>query len=137
MGFFKLLVKGALAHGADALMNVANTATGGLAGKVSNTIISGAKNNAGLIGKVAGGIGKHVLSKSTRNKLSNIADKAIKYIPNGEVRTALTKINNVAQGRNENYKVKSKIKNMKSNDGANNPDTNKVIRIKPKLASTD
>ncbi|KAK8834151.1 hypothetical protein M9Y10_025317 [Tritrichomonas musculus] len=71
MGFFKLLVKGALAHGTDALMNVA---TGGLAGKISNTIIIGAKNNAGLIGKVAGGIGKHVLSKSTRNKLSNIAD---------------------------------------------------------------
>ena len=137
MGFFKSLVKGALKHGTGALMNVANTATGGLASKVSNSIVSGAKNNAGLIGKVASGIGKHVLSDSTRNKLSSIADKAIKYIPNGEVRTALTKINNVAQGRNENYNVKTKMKNMNSNDGANNPNSNKAIKLKPKWASTD
>ena len=89
-------------------MNFANSATGGLAGKVVNTAIDGVNKHAGIIGKVAQGIGRKLLSDKTSEKISNFADTAIKYIPKGNVRTALEKVNNAAQGRNVNYSVKTK-----------------------------
>ena len=90
-------------------MNFANSATGGLAGKIVNTAIDGVNKHAGVIGKVAQGIGQKLFSDKTREKISNFADKAIKFIPKGNVRTALEKVNNAAQGRNENYNIKTKI----------------------------
>ena len=108
-GFFKKLIKTGIGLASKHLMNFANSATGGLAGKVVNTAIDGVNKHAGIIGKVAQGIGRKLLSDKTREKISNFADKAIKYIPKGNVRTALEKVNNAAQGRNENYNVKTKI----------------------------
>ena len=109
MGIFKKFIKTGIGLASKHLMNFANSATGGLAGKVVNTAIDGVNKHAGIIGKVAQGIGRKLLSDKTREKISNFADTAIKYIPKGNVRTALEKVNNAAQGRNENYNVKTKI----------------------------
>lgn len=108
-GFFKKFIKTGIGLASKHLMNFANSATGGLAGKVVNTAIDGVNKHAGIIGKVAQGIGRKLLSDKTREKISNFADTAIKYIPKGNVRTALEKVNNAAQGRKENYSVKTKI----------------------------
>lgn len=108
-GFFKKFIKTGIGLASKHLMNFANSATGGLAGKIVNTAVDGVNKHAGIIGKVAQGIGRKLLSDKTREKISNLADTAIKYIPKGNVRTALEKVNNAAQGRNENYNVKTKI----------------------------
>ena len=108
-GFFKKFIKTGIGLASKHLMNFANSATGGLAGKIVNTAVYGVNKHAGIIGKVAQGIGRKLLSDKTREKISNLADTAIKYIPKGNVRTALEKVNNAAQGRNENYNVKTKI----------------------------
>ena len=108
-GFFKKFIKTGIGLASKHLMNFANSATGGLAGKIINTAVDGVNKHAGIIGKVAQGIGRKLLSDKTREKISNLADTAIKYIPKGNVRTALEKVNNAAQGRNENYNVKTKI----------------------------
>ena len=99
MGFIKNFVKTGLGLAGKHLMNWANTATGGLAGKLVNTVVDGANKHAGIIGKVASSIGQKLLSDETRNKISKFTDKALEYIPEGSVKTALTKINNAAQGR--------------------------------------
>lgn len=69
---------------------------GGIATKYLGGIIH---RNADTIGKAAGGIGRKYLSSTTRNNLSNIADTAIKYMPNGTIKDTLRTINNNAQGR--------------------------------------
>ena len=104
MGFFKNMVRNAVGLAGKTIGDWANAVTGGLAGKVGNLV----KDNAGLLGKVAGGIGRAVLSDKARDFLSKAADKALKYIPNGSVKDALQKMNNAAQGRDENYGLKSK-----------------------------
>ena len=108
-GFLKKFIKTGIGLAGKHLMNFANSATGGLAGKIVNTAIDGVNKHAGVIGKVAQGIGQKLFSDKTREKISNFADKAIKFIPKGNVRTALEKVNNAAQGRNENYNIKTKI----------------------------
>ena len=101
-GFLKKFIKTGVGLATKHLMNFANNNTGGLAGKLVDSAINGVNKHAGLIGKVAQGIGRKVLSDETREKLSNFADSAIKYIPKGSVRTALEKVNNAAQGRPNN-----------------------------------
>ena len=108
-GFLKKFIKTGIGLAGKHLMNFSNGVSGGLAGKVVDNAIDGVNKHAGVIGKVAQGIGRKLLSDKTRANISNLADTAIKYIPKGNVRTALEKVNNVAQGRNENYNVKTKI----------------------------
>lgn len=103
-GFFKNFVRQGLGLAGKHLMNAANAATGGLAGKLVNGAIDGATKNAGVIGKVASQLGKRFLSDKTRNWLSKTADKALDYLPDGNVKTALSKINNAAQGRADDSK---------------------------------
>ena len=103
MGIMKHIMQGSLDVGAKSLMGAADAATGGLASKLTNTMIHGVHNNAGVIGKVASGIGKSMLNDKFRGKLAGIADKALDYIPAGTVKTALTKINDEAQGRKGTY----------------------------------
>ncbi len=107
MGLFKHMFKSALGKTMKNGMNFLNANTGGLAGKLTGTILKGASDHAGTIGKVASGLGKAFLSDKARQGLSKMADSALKYIPKGNVKNALTKINNSAQGRDLNYKVKS------------------------------
>ena len=104
-GFLKKFIKTGVGLATKHLMNFANNNTGGLAGKLVDSAINGVNKHAGLIGKVAQGIGRKVLSDETREKLSNFADSAIKYIPKGSVRTALEKVNNAAQGRPNNKSI--------------------------------
>ena len=102
-GAFQGALQGAIGMGARSLMGAADAATGGLASQLTNKIIHSADSNAGMIGKVASGLGKSMLNDKFRNKLSSVADKALQYIPEGSVKTALTKINNEAQGRSGPY----------------------------------
>ena len=104
-GFLKKFIKTGVGLATKHLMNFANNNTGGLAGKLVDSAINGVNKHAGIIGKVAQGIGRKVLSDETREKLSNFADSAIKYIPKGSVRTALEKVNNAAQWRLNNKSI--------------------------------
>ena len=88
------------------LGGIADYYSGGLAGKVGNLI----KQHSGLIGKVAGGIGRAVLPEKVRNALSTITDAALKLVPEGEVKTTLSKINDAAQQRKDNGKTLSNTK---------------------------
>lgn len=103
MGIMKNLIQGAIGAGAKSLMGAADAASGGLASKLTDTVIKGADSHAGLIGKVASGIGQKFLSDKTRSAMSNIANKAIDYLPSGSVKTALSKINDAAQGKSGTY----------------------------------
>ena len=104
-GFLKKFIKTGVGLATKHLMNFVNNHTGGLAGKLVNTAIDGVNKHAGLIGKVAQGIGRNLLIDDARKKLSNFADSAIKYIPKGSVRTALEKVNIAAQGRPNNKSI--------------------------------
>lgn len=142
MGFFKKLIKGAVGAAGKHLMGMANAATGGIAGKLVDTVVQGANKHAGIIGKVARGIGRAVLSDETRNKLSNFADSALKYIPGGAVKTALKKINNAAQGRehkvpgakgdDENYGFKEKHNKQLNSTEANSHAETQNVTTKPR-----
>ena len=105
MGFGKYIRSGVGLLGKTA-MNYANGLTGGLAGQVLDKATDLVSNNAGLIGKVAKTVGNSFLNENTRNKISSFTDKAMKYIPEGKIKTALSKVNNVAQGRDANYTPK-------------------------------
>ena len=94
------------------LSGLANHYTGGLAGKAANLI----KEHSGLIGKVTRDIGRAVLSDKTRNALSSVADAALKLVPEGEVKTTLSKINDAAQGRNNNNLSNTKTNQYKSSN---------------------
>ena len=110
-GFWKRkLIKGNIGLVSKYLMKAANAFTGGLAGDAVNATIKGLNEHAGLIGKILQEFGTQKFTSNTRNKLSNFVDKALLYIPKSDVRTALEKINNVAQGRPEEYNIKTKFK---------------------------
>lgn len=98
MGFGKFIRQGVGLLG-KAAMGVADSYTGGLASKVVNSGVKFLDKNAGVIGKVAGTLGKHFLSDDTRNKIQNLTHTAIKYMPDGSVKTALNKISQAAQGK--------------------------------------
>ena len=91
MGFLKSLVKKGIGLAGKHLMNTANNMTGGLAGKILDKGVSIANKHSGLIGKTLNTIGKNIFSDETRNKMSNLADKALKYIPSGKIKDTLTK----------------------------------------------
>ena len=107
MGFRKYIRNG-IGLAGKAAMGYLNSASGGLAGQVLDRATNFVDKHSGVIGKVAKSVGKNFLDDETRNKMSNYADRALKYIPEGKIRTALSKINNVAQGRDANYKPKGK-----------------------------
>ena len=113
MGIGKYIRSGVGLLGKTA-MNYANGLTGGIAGQVLDKATDLVSNNAGLIGKVARNVGKSFLDENTRNAISSFTDKAMKYIPEGKIKTALSKVNNVAQGRDANYSPKGgfSISNM-------------------------
>lgn len=98
MGFGKFIRNGVGLIGKTAL-GVADTYTGGLASKIAKGSVKFLNRNAGTIGKVARTIGKNFLSDETRNKLTDYTRAAIKYMPEGKVRTALNKISQAAQGK--------------------------------------
>ena len=119
MGFLRNIVKDGIGLIGKHAMNVANGATGGLAGTTMHMINHSLNANAGLIGKVARGLGRKLLSDNVRGKLSNAADKAINVLPSGPMKDALSKINNIAQGKPTYTGVKpmnhtTKTKNMRS-----------------------
>ena len=93
------------------LGGVANHYTGGLVGKAANLI----KEHSGLIGKVTGGIGRAIVPDKVRNALSTVADAALKLVPEGEVKSTLSKINDAAQGRERNLS-NTKTNQYKSSD---------------------
>ena len=103
MGMMKHLMHGAREAGAKSLMGAADAATGGLASKLTKSMIEGANKHAGVIGKVASDIGKSMFSDNFRKNLASVADKALEYIPAGNVKNALSKINDEAQGRKGTY----------------------------------
>ena len=105
MGFGKYIRSGVGLLGKTA-MNYANGLTGGLAGQVLDKATDLVDKHSGLIGKVAKTVGNSFLNENTRNKISSFTDKAMKYIPEGKIKTALSKVNNVAQGRDANYTPK-------------------------------
>ena len=105
MGIGKYIRSGVGLLGKTA-MNYANGLTGGLAGQVLDKATDLVSNHAGLIGKVAKTVGNNFLNENTRNAISSFTDKAMKYIPEGKIKTALSKVNNAAQGRDSNYTPK-------------------------------
>ena len=80
-------------------MGYADSLTGGLASKVVHSGVKFLDKNAGVIGKVARTLGKNYLSDETRGKIQNYAQQAIKYMPDGSIKTALNKISQAAQGK--------------------------------------
>lgn len=108
MGFMKKFIKTGIGLVGKHLMNFADSATGGIASRLVNSAVDGVNKNAGIIGKVVRGAGKKLFNDKTRDTISNIADTALKYLPKGNIRTALEKVNNAAQGRNDNYNIKTK-----------------------------
>lgn len=127
-GFLKKFIKTGVGLATKHLMNFANNHTGGLAGKLVNTAIDGVNKHAGIIGKVAQGIGRNLLSDDARKKLSNFADSAIKYIPKGSVRTALEKVNNAAQGRPNNKSIGDNNIKTKINKQLDSTESNSQAR---------
>ena len=132
-GFLKKFIKRGIGIAGKNLMNFANGATGGLAGKVVDNVIDGVNKHAGVIGKVAQGIGRPLLSDKARTTISNLADSAIKYIPKGNVRTALEKINNAAQGRTNNKATSESIIKTKINKQLDSTEPNSHAKFKTKI----
>ena len=89
------LVKSGIGLAGKVIGDAANHFTGGLAGKVGSAITE----NSGLVGKIAGAVGRAVVPSKVRNALSTVADAALEIIPEGKVKTALKKMNDVAQNR--------------------------------------
>ena len=101
MGFMKKFIKTDIGLVGKHLMNFADSATGGIASRLVNSAVDGVNKNAGIIGKVVRGVGKKLFNDKTRDTISNIADTSLKYLPKGNIRTALEKVTNAAQGRND------------------------------------
>ena len=112
MGFTDWIKQGVGLAGKH-LINSVNSASGGLIGKLVNDGIDYANKNAGIIGKGLRIMGKNYLSDGVRNTLSNLTDKALEHMPDGNVKDTLTKLNNIAQGRNKRHGLtkRSKYKN--------------------------
>ncbi len=109
MGLFRKVVRGGIGIVGKHFMNHANALSLGLAGKAKNAIVNSLSDRAGLIGKRLHTYGHYVLPDGIRNITASTADQAIKYIPKGSVRDALTKINDAAQGRNIPKKEEPKV----------------------------
>ena len=96
---FKNWIRQGIGLAGKHLMNYANSATGGIAGKIFDSGVEHLNKHSGLIGKGLNMVGKKLLSDENRNKLTNFVDKALDYIPQGKVKDTLTKINDAAQGK--------------------------------------
>lgn len=99
MGFMKHFIRDGIGIAGKTLMNAADVYSGGLASKLTDKGLNAIQKNSGIIGKVAGGIGRFVLSDSFRDKMSNAANQAIKYLPNGKVKDTLKSLNDSAQNK--------------------------------------
>ena len=95
---WQTIIKGGVGLGGKLLMGAADSFTGGLASKILDASAGGLTKHAGVIGSVARGLGESYLSDKTRNRLANLADTALKYVPEGNVKTALSSINKSAKG---------------------------------------
>ena len=96
------------------LIKTANAATGGIVGQLLNDGLNYVNNNAGLVGKGLKWIGNKYLSKGTRDTLSNIANKVIDNIPDGNVKETMKKINYVAHGKRILTDEQRKLKNQRT-----------------------
>jgi hypothetical protein len=92
------LLSKALSFGGNLLGAGLNHLTGGTAGVIGSKVLDAAHKHSGLIGKVASAVGKHVLSDETRSNISNLADKAIKALPQGKIKDTLSSISSSARG---------------------------------------
>lgn len=105
MGLYKNIIKPeikkSLGHYGRKLFNVANVASVGRLRGLYNAATDFMDNHSGLIGGVAGHIGKKFLSQSMRDKISNAANEVIDVLPNSKLKGALIKINN--ETRNYKY----------------------------------
>ena len=99
MGLIKRLIQNGIGVAGRHLINMADVPTGGLMSKLLNGTVDYAKANSGLIGNVIGRMGRSVLNRSIRNKLSDVATNAIKLLPSGKVKDTLKSINESAQDR--------------------------------------
>lgn len=97
--FMKHFIRDGIGIAGKTLMNAADVYSGGLASKLTDKGLNAIQKNSGIIGKVAGSIGRSVLSDSIRNKMSNAANQAIKYLPNGKVKDTLKSLNDSAQNK--------------------------------------
>ena len=103
MGLYKNIIKPEikknLGHYGRKLFNVANVASVGRLRGLYNAATDFMDNHSGLIGKVAGHVGKKFLSQNMRDKISNAANEVIDVLPNSKLKGALIKINNAAQNK--------------------------------------
>ena len=100
MGLLNLVKKGVGLAGKYALHGL-NNMTGGIAGQVFNDSMNWLNKGktTSEIGSELNSLGKWLLNDRGREQLSNLADKALKIMPNGKVKNILSKINDAAQGR--------------------------------------
>ena len=96
MGVMKNLLRSGIGVVGKSIMNVADAHTGGLASQLLNKTMDFTNDNAGIIGKVVGGIGRSVLSNSARKKLADVSTNAINMLPSGKVKQTLKSINESA-----------------------------------------
>lgn len=99
MGFMKHFIRDGIGLAGKTLMNAADVYSGGLASKLTDKGLNAIQKNSGVIGKVAGSIGRSVLSDSIRNKMANAANQAIKYLPSGKVKDTLKSLNDSTQNQ--------------------------------------
>ena len=80
MGVMKSFIRDGIGIAGKALMTAADSASGGLASKVMNRGLGIAAKNSGVIGKVAGGIGRNFLSAIIRSRMASMADNTLKIL---------------------------------------------------------
>ena len=93
------MIRSGIGLAGKTLMRAADGMSGGIASRLLNRTLDYAKSHSGVIGKVAGDVGRKVLSESVRNKLSNAATNAIEYLPSGKVKDTLKRINEATQNK--------------------------------------
>ena len=99
MGLMHNMIRSGIGLAGKTLMRAADGVSGGIASRLLNRTLDYAKSHSGVIGKVAGDVGRKFLSDTVRDKLSNAATKAIDYIPSGKVKDTLKRINEATQNK--------------------------------------
>lgn len=87
---------GLLSKTKHAFSNFKNKTTG-LLGKAKHYTTEFIDNHSGLIGKGLNLAGNLFLNEDQRNAVSNIANGAISMIPDGAVKSAFSRVNDIAQ----------------------------------------
>ena len=98
---FQDWVKEGIGLGGKYLFDEANRRYDGIGSKVLKNSVKYGNDYGGLIGGVLNWAGNKYLSDAKRSNLSNVANKVLDYIPDGDVKNTLTKINNATQGIQE------------------------------------